>query len=444
MKIRVMKYILTICLLIEALAFTQETFISKEEFKSDIKFLLSELNLKHPNLYTYSSENDFQEWQANTLSSFDDSVAINQCFEKIATISEIIQDGHSYIYPSKEHLNLFFTSAKVFPFDVFLDENGLFVAADWSTEQKIAVGSKILKINGKHTDSLTFRIIRLSSRNGNNHQYPRHQCYQFFPAQLSYIEGFKNEYELVYLDTNQIVQKVNIQALTRSEIKAKRPLELGKGIYLEIFNESKAILTIKSFGKKILQESYGQKFRNSINKAFKKIKKLKIQHLAIDLRDNQGGELKNGVHLLKYVMEKSFQTVLKFSKLKNGKEITLKNSWNKQHKPFKKNHFDGEVFVFINSGSFSCSSIVSNCIQKQKRALIVGEKSGGSAMVLTGGPFDEIVLPYSKVLVTLPRTKYVLNHSYTEKQSPVTPNVHISDNPTKKTKEIIQYFLEKN
>lgn len=50
------------------------------------------------------------------------------------------------------------------------------------------------------------------------------------------------------------------------------------------------------------------------------IEEKQIKSLAIDLRDNQGGELSNGIYLLQHFMDSSFQCVHSYYKVKNGQK----------------------------------------------------------------------------------------------------------------------------
>jgi C-terminal processing protease CtpA/Prc len=55
-------------------------------------------------------------------------------------------------------------------------------------------------------------------------------------------------------------------------------------------------------------------------------------------------------------------------------------SSNSQSKPraINKNAFKGKVYVMINRGSFSASSVISSNLKGSKRATFVGEETGGA------------------------------------------------------------------
>ena len=64
---------------------------------------------------------------------------------------------------------------------------------------------------------------------------------------------------------------------------------------------------------------------------------------------------------------------------KEGEKYLYSTRFSKQ-KPPKPNNFKGKVYVLINGGSFSASSIISSNLKSTKRAIFVGEETGGAIM----------------------------------------------------------------
>lgn len=129
-------------------------------------------------------------------------------------------------------------------------------------------------------------------------------------------------------------------------------------------------------------------------------------------------------------MNSSFQCVYSYYKVKNGQNKNFNAGWSKFFKPNKK-AFTGKVYVFTNGGSYSCSAIVANTIKESKRAQIVGEMTGGSAYVNSGGPNNVVTLPNTKISFTIPKTQYNLRKDLSNIGLGVVPDVRIIDNPNK-------------
>ncbi|MEZ4951433.1 MAG: S41 family peptidase [Saprospiraceae bacterium] len=409
----------------------QEIYYSKGEIISDLKYLKSELEQNHPNLYTYSSKTEVDNWFRDTYQKLTDTINQRKAFEIITSISSVLKDGHSYIYPSAKHLEDFFNSAPLFPLDVFLKNDSLFVVNNFSNEQNIPTGAILTKINGKQVAEILDLIVQHTCRDGNNLEYPKHLTYQFFPAYYSYFFGFQNQYTIEFTDKGKELNTAEILGLTRSELKLKRAKPIKNGIDFKILpNGYSAVLTIKSFDKEILKNEYHQNFKREINDIFKTIKENEIKNLGIDLRDNQGGHLSNGIYLLQRFMDSTFQCLDSYYKVKNGQNEKFNERWSKFFKP-NKDAFRGKVYVFTNGGSYSCSSIVANTVKENKRGQIVGEMTGGSAYVNSGAPNKVIILPNTKISFTIPKTKYNLRKDLSFIGAGVLPDVFIKDNPNK-------------
>ncbi|MEZ4797885.1 MAG: S41 family peptidase [Flavobacteriaceae bacterium] len=436
-------FILILLALVNLKLLGQDSVYTKSELISDLKYLKNQLEQNHPNLYTYSSKTTVDNWFENKYENLPNTINQAEAFEIITSFSSILKDGHSYIYPSAKHLEDFFNSSPLFPLDVFLINDSLVVVRNFSNEQNISIGSTLTKINGMQVADILDLIVQHTCRDGNNLEYPKHLTYQFFSAYYSYFFGFKDHYVIEFIDENNKLNTVEITGLPRSEIKSKRVKTVEKGIDFKVFpNGYSAVLTIKSFDKKILKNDYNQNFKKEIKAIFRIIEEKQIKNLAIDLRDNQGGELSNGIYLLKHFMDSSFQCVNSYYKVKNGRNKKFNAGWSKFFKP-NKDAFEGKVYVFTNGGSFSCSAVFANTVKETNRGKIVGEMTGGSAYVNSGAPNEVVILPNTKISFTIPKTQYNLRKDLNNIGLGVMPDVKITDNPNKILNgqdDCIEYF----
>lgn len=176
-----------------------------------------------------------------------------------------------------------------------------------------------------------------------------------------------------------------------------------------------------------------------IDSVFKFISDHKIQNLIIDIRDNPGGEGSN--HLYSYLIRddfifidsafvrtRKFNYAQKYSGLSKFISLINKTSWlltkkitadkylvkknlitkqlgadeiGIQH-PSGKYNYSGKVYMLINGSTLSEASIFSAIIHYNKRAVIIGEESGGSYYGPTSSIVPKIKLPYSKIEFAVP------------------------------------------
>jgi hypothetical protein len=421
-------------------SFAQSEVLDRPAMQADLNFLHQELKRYHPNLYTYATPAAVDEWFRQQDSLLEDDINPQQAYLLVTSFSKILKDGHSYIYPSAGHLERFYQSAPLFPLDVFLLDEKLVVTGNFSNEQNIPAGAEIVAINGIGLSDILSVILPRMPMDGDNPGYGAHLFYRFFPAYYSFFYSFPTAFDIVFTDQQGDSKKVRIQGVSRDKIRERRHQYQTKkeaGIDLQIDESNQlAVLTIRAFDNDILKSEYDTRFKREIRNSFDAIAKHNIQHLAIDLRGNQGGELSNGVYLLQHFMTEAFKCVDSYQVIRHNKTTDrqpkqLKNRWDNYFKPRKRNHYNGNVYVFLNGGSFSCSAIVSNAIKTNERGTIMGQMSGGSAYINSGGPNKVITLPNSKISFTIPRTQYNLRTDPAVIGLGVSPDIEVPDHPSR-------------
>ncbi|MEZ5173085.1 MAG: S41 family peptidase [Bacteroidia bacterium] len=419
MQRRTIAFFIT-CFLSSALVSAQSALTGKKEMASDLLFLKQQLYLRHPNLYEYSSQEEVNSWFNTTISNLPDSVSQTNAFLITASIAPVLMDGHSYVYPGDYFLKSFFGDGVLFPFDVVWLEDSLRIVRDLSDEQSLNSGDVILGINGITAQHTKEFIVNHLSRDGRNSAYAEYLFTSFIQAWLAAFYNFPVEFNLKVFKKGSGVYQVKIKGLRRNEIRIKRELTdqySGRGIRLYVDSHSRsAYMTIQSFSNDIIRAEYNQSFKKEMRFFFERLNRDSIQRVYIDLRGNQGGELSNGIYLLRYIMDVPFKVVESFARVRINKNkerelIEFRNKWTSDFDCFKKNQFKGKVIFLTDGGSFSCSSIVANVIKKHGRGEIWGGITGGSSRTLAGGPLKKIRLPNSGVEFSIPRTKYSLNSS---------------------------------
>ncbi len=91
-----------------------------------------------------------------------------------------------------------------------------------------------------------------------------------------------------------------------------------------------------------------------------------------------------------------FYSITFFNVRKEGDKYFYATRSSKQKDP-KPNNFKGKIYVLINGGSFSASSIISSNLKSTKRAFFVGEETGGAYNGTVAAQMPLVQLPNSKV-----------------------------------------------
>ena len=91
-----------------------------------------------------------------------------------------------------------------------------------------------------------------------------------------------------------------------------------------------------------------------------------------------------------------FYSINYFKVRKEDNKFLFSNRYSKLIQP-KPNNFKGKVYVLINGGSFSASSVISSNLKSSKRAFFVGEETGGAYNGTVAAQMPLVQLPNSKV-----------------------------------------------
>jgi carboxyl-terminal processing protease len=192
--------------------------------------------------------------------------------------------------------------------------------------------------------------------------------------------------------------KVNITVIREGEVK---PLDF------EITREIVKIDAIKSRIDNniayIRVSTFNEKSSSDLRKEFRKIfsdKNNKIEGIVLDLRNNPGGLLDQGVNIADFFLDEG--TIVSTKGRNISSEILLSASKNSYKAP------NLPMVVLINGGSASASEIVAGALQDNKRAILVGTKTYGKGSVQTLFKFDErSALKFTTALYYTPSGKSI-------------------------------------
>lgn len=181
------------------------------------------------------------------------------------------------------------------------------------------------------------------------------------------------------------------------------------------------------------------KYKKFYKESFAKIDSSKTKYFILDLRDNGGGRISEIDYLYSYLTSKNYQFITesevnsKTPFLKSFMSNTTPNSLKvasallypivathnllktrkrdgKIYYKFKKHtkikepnalNYKGKLYVLINGNSFSASSLLSTHLKANKRAIFVGEETGGAYNGTVAGIYKIYQLPTSKIKVRM-------------------------------------------
>lgn len=454
--------------------------IGPDELKEDIDYAYLKLQKMHPQLYWYISKKDLDYKFDSLKQTIHQPLTPLQFYFKLQPVIADIREGHLALrIPRKkftksqikalEHKKGMFSR-----FEYYIQDDHLFIVENKDSIENIKPGTEILAINNIPISEYIKKYRQLISSDGYNTTFQSYFLkdvfFNFYTAEngltnTAFIETLYNGTKQTYTLHRESKSKNDLE---KDKEQEKRTPEKKVNDYVAFSNSynrnfkfldkdsTTAYIKIKSFS-----SDYSEKF---YRETFAKIKNAGSAYLIIDVRNNYGGSLHEINNLYSYLapepyvlikpsqlvsritplktnyFRKStpFQYAFKslayptyvfaqtFSTYKKDGKVYYKMKAAKPTKP-NKNAFQGKVFVLINGGSFSASSIITAKLKYDQRATLVGEETGGANDGTVAGFYSYQKLPHSKINLPIGLLLVQPNIDFLNTKRGVVPDVTITE-----------------
>jgi hypothetical protein len=431
---------------------------SIKEQQEDLKLLKEALEKIHPGLYWHVTKEDFEKEYTTLLNGITSEKTAYQYAFYIRNLFAKIRCTHTGVVGLSEEQEKFKDdSLPGFPFTVKAIDNKLYIKDNFTEDHAFDTGSEIIAVNGIKTGDLLKEYIKKVHVDGFNKEAEIFTLARHFFLLTEYKFDFPSSYSLEVLSSNGTFIKKNVIGLpwsvTEKNYYIKHPKEESQS--LEIIDCLKtAIITFNTFD--------DTTWLTFLEPSFKTIKDKKIQNLVIDVRKNPGGADLYGSSLYAYlalapynyynhlemciksVNEPVFEygfidtTELKdfignayLKKMSNGNYVIDKEAHPiTDEAPLEpdENSFKGKVFILTSHRTSSGGSEFCGIARFQKRAIFIGQETGGGYCGNTSG-FDFILnLPNTKIQICIPTIRYYAAIENCQSEGGVKPDYEIKPN----------------
>lgn len=421
-----------------------ERILSKQDMQEDLQYLRKVMQEVHPGLYRYTSKLLMDQ----RLDSFYNLLTADRpyydYYRLLSSLVAGIRCAHTSITPGGDWQSHFRQNAPLLPFSTHFINDRLYVTVNLTTDTVIKPGYEILHINGQPVPEIRRFIFDHSWSDGYNTTNKQQRLNTGFLGIFYYLLIARpDSFAITAKDLSGRIVNVVYPALTiRAAVSQFRQNPVNKEIIrlyvdrkredleLDIKKEiNTAILTIRSFG-----GNAAGKIGSFLPKAMMELEKKKISHLIIDLRNNSGGWDNAGVLLFTYLISKPSRYYLRQHAITNSSPylalsdlspedlanvrnelipetdgtFTLKASTDAgigMQQP-KADHYTGKIYFLMNGGSASTTSEFLSAAHANQLGTFIGEEAGGNYAGGNGGSFIPLVLPHSKIKITLPLVWY--------------------------------------
>ena len=310
-------------------------------------------------------------------------------------------------------------------------------------------------INGVSSQSIVDSLRVLVQMDGYSKNFSFQNLSNNFPFYYNIRFGIKERYNIDYMDeagnrhqttvpvydyaTDTVKIKTLILATPR-QIRKNRKATVRK---LNIDSSGTfAILTINDFSHKLKPRFFHQ--------TFSELRKRKVQHLILDIRNNGGGLIQRSLLLSRYIHQKPFRfidsitaprrsvtdiahiqkglvykTAMFFMSKREQKGLYSFKAFHSRSKQPKKNYFKGQVYLLTGGFTFSAATLFAAGVKGLEHVTIVGEETGGGYYGNNGVFIPDIILPHTKMRVRLPLYRIVNSKDFPKDGRGVLPDVEV-------------------
>lgn len=458
------------------------TLISPEKLKEDVDFSYKKIKEMHPKLYWYISKEKLDNKFDSLKNTLNKPLTPIEFYFKLQPVVASIREGHLALRIPLKKLNrkeikILKNKKGLFGrFDYYVKNDRLFIVENKDSIEQIKPGTEILAINKIPVSSYIKRYQNLISSDGYNTTFKDYFLKDIF---FNFYTAEKGILDSVSLETtyNNVNKSYFLKRESKDKKEIKKDKELQKKTTEKKINDYVAATTSYNRNFKFLDKdssiayikikSFSKNFSDKFYKeAFSKIKNSKSKYLILDIRNNYGGSLYEINNLYSYLSPEPF-ILLKPSQI-TSTTTPLKTNYFRKTNPFnyalkaiaypsyvfsqtfsaykgkdgkayykmkeakstkpKKDVFTGKIYVLINGGSFSASSILSSKLKNDKRAILVGEETGGANDGTVAGFYSYQSLPNSKIDFPIGLVAIQPNIDFTNTQRGVLPDVEILEN----------------
>ncbi|MEQ9298111.1 MAG: S41 family peptidase [Cyclobacteriaceae bacterium] len=411
--------------------------LSADEARSDIRVMSEILTTAHPALDRYQSHTEWQLAPDEALNTTNESLSVIKLNYKVRQLLSAIQCGHttSYIPREMRMARLYSDSIQVAPLVLAYVDGKPVVVRSLSTH--LPENARIVSINDYSADSLMQAWSQFSFPGdaGISTRTPYFVADEFNLFVNDFI-GPSEYYELT-IEKDGESQSISVNAITtRSWREARKAWKNDTHQpwldYQQLHDDKIAYLRIRMFGDYQLENGERGKYKKFISDSFKSMASVSPKALIIDLRENDGGEGRNGAMLYAMIAQEPYEyfdrweskvneiphvahadiskieraainSLLKkrMTPTENGYRV---NSWHGTlsiQEP-RDNAYQGPVYVLVDGRTFSAASDFVAVAKSNKRVTVIGEETGGAYAGNNSGVTINYKLPHSGIRIQVP------------------------------------------
>ncbi|MES2773345.1 MAG: S41 family peptidase [Bacteroidota bacterium] len=437
------------------------------ELKQDFDVAWKTWQQNHPSLYWYNPKDTVDKGFNELENSLTDSLTEMEFRNRLAMAAEKIKCGHTSVrlskgfgkYSARQRYELQFPIAmKTWGGDSLVVSGNAF-----RRDSDLVRGTIIRSVNGRPAAELISQMGRLISADGFGNNFKYQVLSNSFPTYYRYTFGLSDYYTFEYVapdgstkfkrlfNYNPRADTLDRRRIATPQARPQKPSKKELRNFELLSNRSLRIDTANHLAYMLLNTFSKNKLNRFFRESFRTLKEQNIPNLVIELRENGGGNISKSTRLTRYISDHAFKVAdsavavnFKYAypgSVKHGFWYKLEH-WlvspfrknglyhfkqleRRHYKPFKKNHYDGQVYIITGGYTFSAATLFIHPLKGQKNVTVIGEETGGGAYGNTAVNIPDVVLPNTGIRVRLPLYRLVVDKNLPHDGRGILPDIYV-------------------
>ncbi len=403
---------------------------SAKKFGEDLVYFKDMMEQTHPGLFWYTTEKQWNK-MIEEAESYVRIIKEERDFDKlISALTAKIDCGHTDVLPAKSWEDYQNFYGKKLPLKLMFANGRAYTMGNPCAASEPVHIYELSTINKQSVPGLIQEFKNYISTDGANETYKEYVLQEEF---ANLYARYINTPESFEIDGVDQIDGTKFGCSINARVGGHEAVTPKESLYdYSIDNKRKlARLRIRSFEDDPLEETG---FATFLNIFFQKLREKATEHLIIDLRNNRGGNGEFGALLFSYLTNAPFQYLERLSvatidprylnrltfeqvslleavpdyldNIRSEDDIFLytdhRNLGTQEPSSF---NYSGKIYVLINGGTYSTAAEFSAIVRSNKRAVFIGEESGGGYFGNSSFGTPVFELPNSKIRIQVPLAK---------------------------------------
>lgn len=337
---------------------------SPEDMRSDLNDLFHMIETTHPNPFANRSKAEVDLERQRIYEELSQPMTLIEYFRKISPLINSLGDSHTAVGLPDDTSSSILQNELFFPFDVQMENDHAYIVSIYTDKSEAKLGDELLEVNG-------VPILKIQEEAKRYFPPGRHIN---FPA-FWLLFGSLPEYQIKLLprgETESVTLKVPGIATLQGKPSTLRIFPTEALTYSRFPNGNIGLLTINNF----------DNINQLVEPAFIDIQKDQIEHLIIDIRNNNGGKTEQVHTVMNYLTDQPYQYCSQtYTAAPGGDQSSGPRKVDCGfRKPFITRYpFQGKIYLLIGPDTFSNGIAFAAILQDYHLANLIGEETDDTA-----------------------------------------------------------------